>query len=661
MSVRTHAVVGGVVLALAIVPSADAAKKRGKFTVTSLKLSKSSVTAGDSVRVSGKVANRKGRRTDTARVTYTLRKAKSSKKGARLGGDNIKRTRAGHSRKFSERVRIKKSTAARTYYVFACVRLGSGTRKASCKKRKLVVGAPAGQPGTGGPPPPVDTRNTSRKLRDAITAQGMLNHLKALQQIASEHGGSRASGFQGYGASVQYILTQLRGAGYNPTTQVFDFVTFEELSDPVLKETSPTAKDYTQDEFATMDYSASGDTGEQTITPVDIKLDGDRTPTGNGAGSGCDAADFSGFTAGDIALIQRGECDFAVKAVNAQNAGASGAIIFNQGNDPGRMEVVAGTLGETAQDGQPDPDDVTIPVVGISFDEGARLANETDPTKGQIVVDAQSDRRKSTNVIADTPTGNPDNVTIIGSHLDSVPEGPGINDNGSGSAFNLELALAFARENIKPANRVRFAFWGAEESGLVGSTRYVEAISNEAFAQIAANLNFDMLASPNHANLVYDGDFSDSPPPATAPDVNPGAAQIEEWFVDYFNANGVYTEPTAFDGRSDYKPFQDNGVAAGGLFSGAEVAKTADQAAKWGGTAGQPFDPCYHQACDDVDNLDMAGAETLADGGADVLAHLAEDPNVRATLNSGGGAAPRGFARSKRSGLGAYQGAHLIR
>ena len=289
--------------------------------------------------------------------------------------------------------------------------------------------------------------------------------------------------------------------------------------------------------------------------------------------------------------MQRGTCTFAEKVVNAQEAGASGAIIFNQGNDPGRMDVVAGTLGETAQDGQPDPADVTIPAVGISYAEGERLANESDPTTGQVIVDAQSDRRKSSNVLADTATGNPDNVTIVGSHLDSVPEGPGINDNGSGSAFNLELAIQMKKQKIKPANRVRFAWWGAEESGLVGSTRYVAAISDEAFAQIAANLNFDMLASPNHANFVYDGDFSDTPPPATAPDVNPGAAKIERDFVDYFNSAGVATEPTAFDGRSDYKAFQDNGVAAGGLFSGAEVAKSAAQVAKWGGTAGVAFDP----------------------------------------------------------------------
>jgi Zn-dependent M28 family amino/carboxypeptidase len=522
-----------------------------------------------------------------------------------------------------------------------------------------------------------DAAKTSKTLRKEITSKRMKKHLSALQVIADENGGNRASGFQGYGASQQYILTKLRDAGYRPSVQVFDFVTFEELSDPVLRQVAPTAKEYTQDEFATMSYSASGDTDVQAITPVDIKLDGDRTPAGNGGGSGCEPEDFAGFPAGNIALIQRGFCDFAVKAVNAQNAGATGAIIFNQGNDPGRVGVVAGTLGETAQDGQPAPDDVLIPVVGTSFDEGVRLAGEAGPT-GQIIVDAKSDRRKSSNILADTRSGNPDNVTIVGSHLDSVPEGPGINDNGSGSAFNLELALQIARKHIKLKNRVRFAFWGAEESGLVGSTRYRDALTEEALLQIAANLNFDMLASPNHGRFVYDGDFSDSLPPATAPDVNPGAAYIEKSFLNYFDRVNAQPDPTAFDGRSDYKAFQDIGIAAGGLFSGAEVAKSAAQAAKWGGTAGVAFDPNYHQAGDDIDNLDLPGYDLLADGGAHVLAVLAQDRHLRDSLAGGAAAAPKSvkgkkaakvrkakkakrLAKADKAKLGAYLGGKLIR
>ena len=362
-----------------------------------------------------------------------------------------------------------------------------------------------------------------------------------------------------------------------------------------------------------------------------------------------------------------------MKVLNAQAAGASGVIVFNQGNDPGREDVVAGTLGETAQDGT-DPD-VDIPAAGISFAEGARLAGLASPV-GQLIVNAESDRRTSTNILAET-TGNPDNTTIVGSHLDSVPEGPGINDNGSGSAFNLELAIQMKKLKIKPENRVRFAWWGAEESGLVGSTRYMDAISEADFAQLAANLNFDMLASPNHANFVYDGDFSNSTPPATAPLVNPGAAKIEQDFVNYFTAQGIATEPTPFDGRSDYKAFQDAGVAAGGLFSGAEVAKTPAQVVKWGGTAGLAFDPNYHQAGDDINNLDMDGYEQLADGGAHVLATLAEDRNLRATLAAGPVTAKtkklskaqrarkakraKKLSKAKKAKLGAYSGSRLIR
>jgi Zn-dependent M28 family amino/carboxypeptidase len=508
-----------------------------------------------------------------------------------------------------------------------------------------------------------EAEKTSKELRKEITSKRMLKHAEAFQMIADENGGNRASGFQGYGASVQYVLTKLRDAGYRPTTQVFDFVTFEETAVPVFREVAPNPKGYVHEtEFLTMNYSASGDTGVAPVTAVDLTLSD--VPANRVSTSGCEAADFAGFTAGNIALMQRGSCAFALKVTNAQAAGAVGAIIFNSGT-PGNEGVIAGTLGETAQDGQPTPPDVEIPAIGISYAEGDRLSKEAGLT-AQIVVEAESDQRKSTNILADTRSGDPDNVTIVGSHLDSVTEGPGINDNGSGSAFNLELALQMAKNRIRTENRVRFAFWGAEESGLVGATRYVAAISDEEFAKIAANLNFDMLASPNHGKFVYDGNFSHTPPPATAPNVNPGAAYIESVFNKYFASVGISPDPTAFDGRSDYKPFQDNGIAAGGLFSGAEVAKSAAQAAKWGGTAGLAFDPNYHQAGDDIDNLDLRGWDQLADGGAHTLATLAEDRDLRDTLAGGAITAKKSKAKkarkakrlskTKRAGLGAYLG-----
>ena len=196
----------------------------------------------------------------------------------------------------------------------------------------------------------------------------------------------------------------------------------------------------------------------------------DRTST-----SGCEDADFdSASPAGNIALMQRGTCSFAAKVVNAQADGASGAMILNQGNNAGRIDVVAGTLGETAQDGEGtgEQTDVTIPAIGISYALGEELAN-TSGLATRIKIEATNIERTTLNVLADTADGNPDATIVQGSHLDSVQEGPGINDNGTGSAYNLESAIQMAKLGLKPDNRVRFACWGAEESGLVGATRYI--------------------------------------------------------------------------------------------------------------------------------------------------------------------------------------------
>jgi Zn-dependent M28 family amino/carboxypeptidase len=651
MSVRMRAALGGALLALAAAPAAEAQKQKqeklGDFRMVRAQATPTTVVAGDTVRVSGRVQNRKGRRAQTARVTYTLFRSRTGRSLGRLGGDNVKRTKGGRSRSFSELLRIPAGTPAGTYFIRVCVRRGSGTLKAECKFVRITVTA---RPVPPPPPPPVDNRTPSEKLRAAITKDGMLAHLRALQEVADHNGGTRASGFQGYGGSVHYVVDVLRAAGYNPTTQVFDFVVFTENGTPTFQRTAPPpTRNYVHEtEFATMNYSGSGDS-EAPMTAVDVNLD--PTPANRTSDSGCEDADFAGFPAGDIALVQRGTCTFYEKALNAQEAGASAVVVFNQGNDPGRSGVVAGTLGEEAQDGSNAEPDITIPALGTSYAIGEELANEDsngtpDDVRLNVVVDATNDRRKSTNVLAETADGNANRVVMMGGHLDSVQEGPGINDNGSGSAFVLEMAVQMSKLGIKPANKMRFAWWGAEESGLVGATRYMAALSDEAFGRLAAYLNFDMLASPNHGKFVYDGDFSDSTPPATAPAVNPGAARIESEFVNYFNSQNIPTEPTAFDGRSDYKPFQDNGVASGGLFSGAEVAKSAAQAAKWGGTAGMAFDPNYHQAGDNINNLDMNGGEQLADGGAHVGITLGNDAALR---NVNGGMAAPGFRQSSRA------------
>ncbi|MFI0485601.1 M28 family metallopeptidase [Actinomadura sp. 9N215] len=211
------------------------------------------------------------------------------------------------------------------------------------------------------------------------------------------------------------------------------------------------------------------------------------------------------------------------------------------------------------------------------------------------------------NLIADWPGGDVNNTLMVGAHLDSVTAGPGINDNGSGSAANLEVALAVAREGYKPARHLRFGWWGAEELGLIGSTHYVETLPSAERSKIKGYLNFDMVGSPNPGYFAYDGDGSSGGGgPA-------GSAEIERVLRAHFATINVPVEDTAFDGRSDYGPFIDYGIAAGGLFTGAEGRKTSAQAQKWGGQAGVAYDRCYHARCDTTTNINDPALDRNAD------------------------------------------------
>jgi Zn-dependent M28 family amino/carboxypeptidase len=415
--------------------------------------------------------------------------------------------------------------------------------------------------------------NTPEKLLQCVTLAGVRRHQAALQGIADANGGTRAAGTPGYEQSVQYIVGQMTAAGYAVQLNAFPF-TFVPL--PVLQQTAPVVATYESGTFTGTGY------GNVTapVTAVDINLVPPRDST-----SGCEAADFAGFPAGNIALIQRGTCAFAIKALNAQAAGATAVIIFNQGNTPDREPLIIGTLA---------PSTATIPVVGASFADGAALA--VPGSVAHVRVDPPQQMTQY-NVIAESRDGDPNNVVMAGAHLDSVQRGPGINDNGSGSAAILEVAVQMAK--VKPRNKLRFAWWGAEEAGLVGSTAYVAGLSDQDKAKIALYLNFDMVGSPNHVFFIYDGDDSDQVGEGPGPG---GSAEIEKVFEAFFTNRGVPFKGTDFTGRSDYGPFIEAGIPSGGLFTGAEGVKTAEEAAIWGGTAGQQYDPCYHLACDTYAN-----------------------------------------------------------
>lgn len=434
----------------------------------------------------------------------------------------------------------------------------------------------------------------SEALRAAVSADNAFAHLRAFQAFADANGGTRVSGSPGYDASADYVQAQLEDAGYLVTRQPFTFPFFEENSPTVLRRLTPTTKD---EEVQVFSFSGSGDVSGpvRTVTP---NFSGDRASS-----DGCEPADFAAFDGSgpnDIALIQRGTCAFDDKATNAKAAGAEAVVIFNQGNGEGRTDIVQGTLGSPT----------TLPVVGVSFATGQELA--TAGTTARVFTDTTNETRSTSNVIAESRTGDGGNVVMQGAHLDSVAEGPGIQDNGTGSAGLLELALKAA--SLKPTNKLRFAWWGAEESGLLGAEHYVEELSDAQRSRISLYLNYDMIGSPNFARFVYDGDGSagDAGGPA-------GSTQIEQGFLDYFASQGLAVEPTAFDGRSDYGPFIAVGIPAGGLFTGAEEIKTPEQATKFGGTAGVAFDPNYHQAGDTIDNVNRTVLDQNIDAMADAL------------------------------------------
>ncbi len=451
-------------------------------------------------------------------------------------------------------------------------------------------------------PPSCDNRtnNTINKLLECVTVEGVRAHQAAFQAAAdATEAGNRAAGFEGYDLSVDYVVNTLEAAGYDVELDPFDF-TF--VPPATLIQTAPI-----NEEYETGAFSGSGfGTVQGNVIPVDLALGTPEWPADpNTSTSGCEASDFDGLDfsgPNDIALTQRGACFFSVKAANAEAAGAEATIIFNQGNSPTRMGLIVGNA-TAFPDGS--PSNLQRPLVGASFDQGVALSQAG--AEAFINVDPPEEITQY-NVIAELPGKNDDNVVMAGAHLDSVQAGPGVQDNGSGSAAILETAVQMAK--VKPKNTIRFAWWGAEESGLVGSTAYVNDLSQEEQDDIALYLNFDMIGSPNFVYFIYDGDDSDGVGAGPGPE---GSAQIEAFFEDFYEARDLPYLGTDFSGRSDYGPFIAVGIPAGGLFTGAEGVKTDEEAAIWGGTAGDQYDPCYHLACDTFDNISLEALDVNSD------------------------------------------------
>jgi Zn-dependent M28 family amino/carboxypeptidase len=208
------------------------------------------------------------------------------------------------------------------------------------------------------------TNNTYDKLLECVRVEGVRKHQAALQAIATANGGNRFSGFAGYDASVRYVVNTLEAAGYDPDVQSFDYLAYEVLGPSALRQTAPGTVNYVENvDFAPVAQTDAGDV-TAAVRAVDLQLG-----LGNTSTSGCEASDFAGFPAGNIALLQRGTCTFEIKAENAAAAGAAGIVIFNQGNTPAadRNGIPAVTLTANNTSG--------IPVLGTTYALGVTLAN----------------------------------------------------------------------------------------------------------------------------------------------------------------------------------------------------------------------------------------------------------------------------------------------
>jgi len=414
----------------------------------------------------------------------------------------------------------------------------------------------------------------AEKFAQQVSTKKVQRHLAAFQEIADENGGNRAAFTPGYEESARYVERTLRKAGYRTERDPFSF-------DREVVDAATLTAGATEYEVDQMQYSpnapAGGITGD-LVAPTDT--------------FGCTPDTWTNVVAtGKIALISRGGCAFADKAVNAEAAGVVGVVVYNNVPDV----QLSGTLGSEGL--------VTIPVAGIRQADGQALAAGL-PGTVTVTLDLVShfETVESFNVIAETRQGRDDNVVMLGAHLDGVEEGPGINDNATGSAAILEVAVQLAKSHTRHHNTVRFAWWGAEELGLEGSTAYVEELATQEgeLDRIATYLNFDMIGSPNYIIGVYDANESTYPAPVEVPE---GSAATEAVLTSWFDSVGQPWVDTEFSGRSDYQAFILNGVPASGLFTGADDVKTEEEVALFGGTAGITHDPNYHSADDDLSNV----------------------------------------------------------
>lgn len=447
------------------------------------------------------------------------------------------------------------------------------------------------------PAPPAAAPDLARGLAQKVTADRLVTHLRALQNVANANRGNRADGTPGYDASVEYVAKALRDRGFNVSTPQFDRLYNVSPGKPTL---TVAGRTYQVDQASLLVRTPPGGLTGPPVRPT--------------RPAGCAVGDYpAAVPKGAIAVVDDSGCSVVDKQNSALAKGAAALIVLSapsgQGAPPGLF--VPGYFKQ-----------LTVPVAVVGAYGTPALERETAPVR--LVLDAENIKVSSRNVLAQTETGSPHEAIVVGAHLDGPRDGPGINDNATGVAAVLETALQLGP--LAPVNNaVRFVFWGADEDGLNGVTDYVFGMDGNQLNDIAMYLDFTVLGSPNAGFFTDDGDQSGPPTPGIAfGDVPDGSAGIERTLGGYLNLAGKRPADMPLGTRTDYHPFMVAGVPIGGLTTGATQPKTTVQARLWGGQAGAPFDPNFQGPRDTVDAVNREALAIMGSGVAFAVGTYAE-------------------------------------
>jgi Zn-dependent M28 family amino/carboxypeptidase len=474
-----------------------------------------------------------------------------------------------------------------------------GRGRGHARATALLAGALLGLAANGCGParPPSGPPPNAASVVAAITEAGLRGRLEKLAAVTAGSAGFRAVGTAGYDAAADMVTAELRAAGWDVSGDAYTGAAFFDEGGSSLEVGDRL--------FGSADVRplifAPGGTVEGRVVAVDWDPDAaDRT------GKGCAVTHYGDLPPQAIVVVRSGPCLRRDQVLAAQRAGAAAFVAVYPNAPPG--VVYRPTLI--------DPASLTIPAVAVSRAAAdALLAAVADRATARLVTHARTTAVPTRSILAELPGSDPGAVVMLGAHLDSVIDGPGINDDGSGVAALLEIARAL--RGTRPRATIRLAFWSGEELGLHGSVRYASSLSADDRRAILVYLNADMVASPNGFAGVYD----ETAAPAGSDAVHALLAAAVE------RAGGTPVE-VDIGGGSDHYGFAQAGVATGGVFSGASEPVTADQAATAGAIAGRPADACYHQSCDDVANANLPLARLLTAALADVTVRLADNPEL---------------------------------